>query len=257
MSQTLSTTDLQQQLAINKALTQAGLPQNKINSLIELAKERLMCDTACQREKETTSLKKKFNNAKMNLRDAPEEVSVAEKNYYVYANGENAYEDMLDKRYVKDAQVLKKKSLDKHRTLLREINILIQDYDAETIYSKRMNELLNVRQTENKRLRNEIDQNIATVQTNDRRTDYEDMEIESALGTQKFLRYIYFSLLVLWIIMGDFFSKHRYASLKTWILIVLYCVFPFIVNKLVEVAYYITGKADYIINNKAPKDVYL
>ena len=55
-----STSDLQQQAAINQALTDAGLPQNKINSLVELAKERLMCDSACQKDKKSAELKKKF-----------------------------------------------------------------------------------------------------------------------------------------------------------------------------------------------------
>ena len=54
-----STSDLQQQAAINQALTDAGLPQNKINSLIELAKERLMCDSACQKEKKKRRIKEK------------------------------------------------------------------------------------------------------------------------------------------------------------------------------------------------------
>ena len=105
-----STSDLQQQTAINQALADAGLPQNKINSLIELAKERLMCDSACQKEKKSAELKKKFTSAQKNLRDAPEEVSLAEKNYYVFSQGYPAYEDMLFDRYSKTAEEMKKKT---------------------------------------------------------------------------------------------------------------------------------------------------
>ena len=251
-----STSDLQQQAAINQALTDAGLPQNKINSLIELAKERLMCDSACQKEKKSADLKKKFEKAQTNLRDAPEDVSSAEKNYYVYAKGYPAYEDMLFDRYSKTAEELKKKSTQKHKKLMEEIDTYIKDYKAEVIYSKRMNELLKVRVKENRRLRIEIEDDIAVVQTNDRRVTYEDKELDSAATVRKTLRFLYYFMLVLWILLGDFFSKSRYANLKTWGLMAIYIAFPFAINKIIELIYYITGQVSYIIDNKGPKNVY-
>ena len=251
-----STSDLQQQMAINQALTDAGLPQNKINSLVELAKERLMCDSACQKEKKSAELKKKFATAQTNLKDAPEEVSLAEKNYYVFAKGYPAYEDMLFDRYSKTAEELKTKSVHKHKNFMQEVDTYISDYKAETIYSKRMRELLKVRTEENKRLRREIENDIAVVQTNDRRVTYEDEELGSAESTRKVLSYVYYLLLVLWILMGDFFPKARYSSLKTWGLIVVYIVFPFVLNKIVQLTYSITGQISYVIGNKFPKNVY-
>ena len=251
-----STSDIQQQAAINQALTDAGLPQNKINSLIELAKERLMCDSACQKEKKSAELKKKLSKAQSNLHDAPEDVSLAEKNYYVYAKGYPAYEDMLFDRYSKTAEELKKKSIQKHKKLMEEIDTYISDYKAEMIYSKRMKELLKVRIKENKILRREIEDDIAVIQTNDRRVTYEDKEVDSAGTVRKSLRFLYYFMLVLWILLGDFFPKARYASLKTWGLMAIYIAFPFALNKIIELIYSIMGQVSYIIDNKGPKNVY-
>jgi hypothetical protein len=251
-----STSDIQQQMAINQALTDAGLPQNKINSLVELAKERLMCDSACQKEKKSAELKKKFAKAQTNLKDAPEEVSLAEKNYYVFAKGYPAYEDMLFDRYSKTAEELKTKSVHKHKNLMKEIDTYISDYKAETTYSKRMRELLKVRTEENRKLRREIENDIAVVQTNDRRVTYEDEELDSADSARKVLRFVYYFLLVFWILLGDFFPKARYSSLKTWGLIAVYIAFPFVLNKIIELIYTVTGKISYIVDNKAPKNVY-
>ena len=251
-----STSDLQQQTAINQALADAGLPQNKINSLIELAKERLMCDSVCQKEKKSAELKKKFTSAQKNLRDAPEEVSLAEKNYYVFSQGYPAYEDMLFDRYSKTAEEMKKKSQQKHKKLMQEIDTYINDYKAETIYSKRMRELLKVRTEENSKLRREIENNIAVVQTNDRRVTYEDEELGSAATVRKALTFLYYSMLVLWILFGDFFSAARYTSLRTWGLIAIYIVSPFALNKIIQLMYSIMGQVSYIIDNKGPKNVY-
>jgi len=251
-----STSDLQQQTAINQALTDAGLPQNKINSLVELAKERLMCDSACQKDKKSAELKKKFSEAQENLRDAPEDLSLAEKNYYVYAKGYPEYEDMLFDRYSKTAGELKKKSIQKHKKLMGVIDTYIKDYKAEVVYSKRMHELLKVRVKENRILRKEIEDDIAVIQTNDRRVTYEDKEVGSAGTVRKFLRFLYYFMLVLWILLGDFFSKARYANLKTWRLMAIYIAFPFALNKIIELIYYISGQVSYVIDNKGPKNVY-
>jgi len=163
---------------------------------------------------------------------------------------------MLFDRYSKTADELKKKSIQKHRKLMHEIDTYIKDYKAEVVYSKRMHELLKVRVKENRRLRREIEDDIAIVQTNDRRVTYEDKELDSAATVRKTLRFLYYFMLILWILLGDFFSKARYAYLTTWGFMAIYIAFPFAINKIIELIYYITGQVSYIIDNKGPKNVY-
>ena len=67
----------------------------------------------------------------------------------------------------------------------------------------------------------------------------------------------YYFMLVLWILLGDFFPKARYANLKTWVLIAVYIAFPFALNKIIELVYSITGQVSYIIDNRGPKNVYM
>ena len=83
-----STSDVQQQNMLNAALVSAGLPQNQLNALIATARDRLVCDSECQKRRKIESLKKKWDKSKTSLRDAPDRERIAEKNYYVFADGD-------------------------------------------------------------------------------------------------------------------------------------------------------------------------
>jgi hypothetical protein len=132
--------DLQQQALIDNALIKAGLPQNKINDLIAMARDKLTCDPACQKKRKGDAYKQKWDLAKKNYKKAPEEIKQAEKNYYLYDKGYGAYKEMLYDRYAKTAAEFKTSSNKKHAELQAELQELLMSYNAGTIYLKRMNE---------------------------------------------------------------------------------------------------------------------
>ena len=73
--------DLKNQQDLDNALIDAGLPQNKLNGLVAMISDKLICDSACQAQRNGDSLKKKWDLAQNNLKLAPERVDIAEKNY--------------------------------------------------------------------------------------------------------------------------------------------------------------------------------
>ena len=72
-----SSGDLQQQDLINKALISAGLPNNKINDLVAMARDKLTCNPACQQQRKGDAYKQKWDLAKKNYKNAPEEIKQA------------------------------------------------------------------------------------------------------------------------------------------------------------------------------------
>ena len=86
---------LQEQSLIDKTLINAGLPQNELSSLIALAKDKLSCDSDCQQKRSAEEYKKKWELAKKHYKEAPEQIALAEKNYYIYDKGYPAYKEML------------------------------------------------------------------------------------------------------------------------------------------------------------------
>ena len=70
-----SPADIKNQEIIDQALIDAGLPQNKLNGLVSMITDKLICDSACQKERNETTLKEKWDLAQNNLKDAPEQVN--------------------------------------------------------------------------------------------------------------------------------------------------------------------------------------
>ena len=251
-----STSDVQQQNMLNAALVSAGLPQNQLNALIATARDRLVCDSECQKRRKIESLKKKWDKSKTSLRDAPDRERIAEKNYYVFTDGDQGYRDMLFKRYTKNADQMRIKSLQSHDTLVAELRALLADYVAETTYSTRMNELLKIRMRENKELKLAVDQEIGTTLTNDRKVDYEDQEFDWLKSVRGGLMLLYYLVLVLYLILGNFFRDSLYRNWKAWLAIVSYIAFPFTIYYIVLFIYAVVSKLHFFLTNKAPKNVY-
>ena len=251
-----STSDVQQQNMLNAALVSAGLPQNKLNALIQTARDRLVCDSECQKTRESESLKKIWDKSKTNLRNAPSNEQIAEKNYYVFVDGEQGYRDMLFKRYTKNADQMRSKSIDSHDELVAELKALLADYVAETTYSKRMNELLQIRLRENKELKGAIDQEVGITLTNDRKVDYEDQEFVWIRSVRRGLMLLYYLILVLYLILGNFFKDALYRNWKAWLAIIGYIAFPFTIYYIVIFIYSLVSKINFFLTNKSPKNVY-
>lgn len=232
------------------------LSQTQINNLIAKVNSYTDCDSTCRRNKNLQDLKDKLTTAKENLKNGPSSVSTAEKNYYVFSEGEKGYEDRMLQRYTKTADLRKQKALTKHKELIKDINTMINDYTAETLYTQRIDELLEIKIKENKKLKKQLDTDLSTTLTNDRRVTYEDKQLNGLHSFRKTMKYIYYSILVIYLIFGKFFKKALYKKPLTWLLIIIYIVFPFLINLISRLVFYLFHKMKYLLNNKSPKNVY-
>ena len=233
--------NLQEQALIDKTLISAGLPENKINSLIALAADKLMCDSDCQQKRTAANYKRGWELAKKNYEHAPEDIRQAEKNYYVFDKGYPAYKDMLYDRYAKTAAEFKKTSNEKYKKVNEEILQLIDTNETSTTYLKRMNELLRLKLRENEDLKRDIDQYLAQTQTSGRKVIYEDRGRDWLNTVRKIMLFFYFSLSVGYIILGNFIPNQLYKQWKVWLYIALYIAFPFyVLDRMVRFIYLIS-----------------
>ena len=93
---------LKAQIEIQKQLKKSGLSTSKLNDMINKVNSQFTCDAECLDAREKQKLYKKYNSAKDNLNTAPEQLDTAEKNYYVYAYGETAYDKHKFKKYIEN-----------------------------------------------------------------------------------------------------------------------------------------------------------
>jgi hypothetical protein len=249
-----SSGDLQQQDIINQTLISAGLPQNKLNDLIEMTRDKLMCDPACQKQRQADAYKQKWELAKKNYKAAPEEIKQAEKNYYIFDKGYAAYKDMLYDRYAKTAAEFKLSSNKKHATVQSDLQAQLDNYTAGTIYLKRMNELLQIKLKEKEELNHKIDAYIGFTETNGRKVIYEDRERNILTTYRQGIIYLFYAFIILYIVFGSFIPQQAYKQWKVWLILALFYVFPrYIVDRQVILMYAIYN---YLKSWRLPKNVY-
>jgi len=233
-----NTLALQEQAQIDKMLISAGLPENKINSLLALAKDKLLCNSDCQKTRLAEKYKQQWDLAKQRYTEAPEEIELAEKNYYIYDKGYSAYKDMLYDRYAKSAEAFKTSSNSKYKTINRELLDMLDNYDAGTTYVTRMNELLQIKLAEQKRLKREIDLYNKNTQTGGRKVVYEDRERDWLTTVRKMIYFLYFGLLLWYIVFGNFFPNKEYVQWKIWLFLCVYILFPlFFLDRIVKILF--------------------
>jgi hypothetical protein len=252
-----SPADIKNQEIIDQALISAGLPQNKLNGLVSMITDKLICDSACQKERNETTLKKKWDLAQNNLKLAPDQVTETEKNYYIFTKGEKAYTDMIYERNVKIAQQFKTGTIAEHEKNLSELKILLKSYNSDKDYDNRMTELLKIRKEEEKELNSEIDKYLAKVQTSGRKVVYEKSDMGWVNVNRSFLLFIYYTLFVYYLFVSDYFASSKYKDIKVWLLILAYFIFPHLINWITKVLFAIYDYIGYVFSTRKYKNVFL
>lgn len=236
--------------------TMAGKDSGAMQSMFKNVSSMLTCDSDCQKRKKADELRRAWKSAAESEKNAPIITSEAEKDYYVFTQGVPGYEKMLLQRYTKKAESAKSLAQKSHKELVEELKALIADYTAETTTIKRMKELLRIRLDENKALKAAIDQDIAAVETNDRRVVYEDWA-KSWLGTVgSALFWLYVITACVFIYKSPFIKSQGYKTVKGWLTPIALLVFPFILKYISLLLWGLSDKISWYMDNKAPKDVF-
>jgi hypothetical protein len=80
--------------------------QQSLQKIIDTAQTAIECGPDCEKQKEEDRLKQLYLDAQTNILTAPNSLTDAEKNYFVYSKGEQGYRDILYKRYKAEAEQL-------------------------------------------------------------------------------------------------------------------------------------------------------
>lgn len=246
----------QQQQQLQNTFNAMGLPSNKMNSIVANLQSMITCDSDCQKRKKADQLRDKWKAAKDDLVTAPSNVQSTEQTYYVFTEGEVGYRKMLVDRYTKVANKRGASAKQSHHELMHELEILLGNYTAQVSSAKRLRELLQVRVNENTELSRAQDNDIAAVQTNDRRVVYEDWAQDWLHTVKKLFRILYVAIAVVFLYTGTFFQKKGYATITGWLMPVALTAFPFLVYMLVIHIGELYKTVRWYANNKAIKDVY-
>ena len=218
------------------------------------------CGPECQKAQRDETLRRSYDQSLLNMKEAPNKVKVAEKEYYISMNGSEFYNNVLKDRYTTEISDESSKIINDQKNNLTTFNSIVNDYDVSNLYIKRITDLMDRLVLENTNLNSKIDRLSSNVTTNDRKTYYEEEQITN-IGTWKtYILYIYWLLFIVYCVVALIF-KNKILCYKTLIKILILALVPMIIfpllKKLILFNYYLTNKITDMFNLKdIKKNVY-
>jgi hypothetical protein len=224
---------------------------NDFNNFLQKATEAVTCGASCQREKTTNELKQKYFDAEVNAATAPQQVETSLKNYLEYSQGDSAYNDHVDNDLKKKAEIIATTFNNNFEKEVESLRLLIGSYNGILLNYNHLVEYYASFYKQNIRLANKVKITLSDVQTNDRKTFYEDQNIERLKLFYKIIVFVYILCILVFVgcmilVPTSFTRKIQYISVLALI------VYPFICYPILK---FIIGLYHKIIAF-LPKDVY-
>jgi hypothetical protein len=222
------------------------------NALVSQAKDTLICNTDCQNQKQAETLKQTYENSKANLASAPAQVQTAEKNYVLFTEGETAYNTLETDQLQKKAQEISNMFTQNFNNEVTKINSLIETYSGLLINFRNIVDLYIQYKTENIELAKQLKYETNDVLTNERKTFYEDQNIDSLKYYYYYFLFVIYVIFVLCFVAFSFF----YPSQSSWVmkifLFICFIILPFVSSWILATIIYLL----YRLYNLLPKNVY-
>jgi hypothetical protein len=219
---------------------------------------------------EVSRLKKSYNQQKQSVENGPAKLKTEDIDYTKYqilgdptitrTEVEDKIETLYNKinvRHIKTADEIYTHSIEQHDKNARDLETLLKYYKSAESYSNRMNNLLTMKQEENKKLELDLENILAGSTTNERKVVYEQHDLGNIHHTRKIMYYVYYLLFILYMVFGRFFSAEEYRRYSVWIGIILYVTLPFYITYVTDGLVYLYRKFIYVKDNKLSKNVYL
>jgi hypothetical protein len=225
---------------------------NQFNSFINKASDAIMCNSDCQKSRQSDKLKQTYLNSQANVAFAPSKLQVAEKNYITFSQGTPAYNELIDERLTQEAQTIADVFTENFTNSSQNIYTQIDTYNSLKLNYENVLELYLKYKSENVKLFKDLKEETNDVLTNDRKTYYQDQQIDSL----KF--YYYYFLLTIYVIcvICYLIFSFVYPSQSTFIMrfgiFVGLIILPFISSMILGTIIYLIHKVYEIF----PKNVY-
>jgi len=203
--------------------------QDKISSLLETSAQTIMCGPDCQKNKTSDELKQQYLDAQTNNITAPIKLEESRKNYYVFTEGENYYNNMLEDELKKKAEQLSQLISVSFNEEVSNAKTMNQYYNTSLINSSYTNELLKDYSEKNDELKLKLRDNHGDILTNDRKTYYESTALDRLKLWYTFWWYIYYIFVIIFLL-AIFLSPSNLSIIVKIILLILLIFYPYYID---------------------------
>lgn len=206
---------------------------DKFNSFLDKATSVISCDSECQKNKSSEELKQKYLDAQLNLITAPNQVTVATKNYITYSQGEVAYNEYNEAKLTEIAKKITTTFKSSFDSQVKDLNITIDTYDGLLINFRNVVDLYTNYIKENAELKKELNETTKDIVTNDRKTYYQDQGISNLNSYYTYILVLYIITVVVYLV-SIFVFPTSLSTFKKIIILLFLIIYPFISTRLLS-----------------------
>ena len=218
---------------------------NKFNSFLDKATKSILCDSKCQKKQTAEELKNKYLNSETNLVLAKPEYDLAKKKYYTFISGQNGYDEILENELNTESDDIIKKFKISLKEEIDKIKIQLDTYNGILINFNNVEELNNQYKKENILLFNKLKKESNDIFTNDRKTYYEDQEIDLLKNYYSYILIVIYIIVVLCFgVFSQIYPSNSSLKIKLF-LFIFFIILPFIstwvFGKIIQMIYWLYG----------------
>lgn len=225
---------------------------NKFNSFLNAASETISCGPDCQQQKKTDELKNKYLTAESNLALAEPLYQIAKQNYYTFISGQSGYDDMMESEYIEKAELIGEKFKESYNEEIAKIKTHLDTYNGLLINFRNVVDLHKQYEKENIQLFKRLKNDANDILTNERKSYYEDQQIETLNSYYRYILWIIYIIAVIcFAIFSLIYPSQSSLSFRLFLL-VIFIVLPFVSTWILGS----TIKLIYWLFGFLPKNVY-
>tara|TARA_B110000285_G_scaffold205079_1_gene242557 strand:- start:81 stop:797 length:717 start_codon:yes stop_codon:yes gene_type:complete len=226
---------------------------NDFNTLISQASEAIMCDSECRKQKREDALKQKYIQSQVNLETAPRQMALAQKKFITFSEGDDAYNDLVESELKEKAQTIIEKFGENFEDEVNKIKTQLETYNGLLINITNVGDLYKKYKLENIELFNELKEDTNDILTNERKTYYEEQNIDRL---RFYYSYFMITIYVICVISFGIFSLMSPLKNVGWKVrlsaFIFLIVLPFFSTWILSWVIYLA----YQIYHLIPKNVY-
>lgn len=207
---------------------------DNLNTFLQQASQVVACDSDCQKQKTAEQLQAAYLNAETNLASAANQVEVAQKNYMMFTEGTNAYNDYNDSQLADKAEIIANKYQDNFNTEYSKILSQINTYSSLYMNFQNVEDLYNKYTQQKIELTKELKNNTSDVLTNDRKTFYEEQGIENLKYRYFYILLIIYVFFILWFIIITFLYSSQLNRIFRLFIFICLLALPYISTYLLN-----------------------
>jgi hypothetical protein len=193
-------------------------------------------DSICLRTKIENELRQQYDDAKINIDIAPKILEDTKKNYYIFKEGENYYNEILEKDLNNKANEFINSIMEKFNKQISNIEILNKYMISSMENSQNIKDLYESYKKDRKYLEEKIRNEYGDILINNRKTYYSTEALDKLKQWHIFFWYIYY-ILVLILIIGFIFINTQTSNNKKIIIIILLLIYPYIIHPILLLFY--------------------